>query len=158
MKDRFPLTLLYDGACPVCSLEIEHLRQRDQRQRLKLIDIAAPGFDPAAYGSTMAALSAEIVGLRPDGERLRGLAALREAYAAVGLAWVLHPTGWGPLKPAFDLGYRWFARYRRPISVALAPLIYGVRSLRARRMAKSMRECGSGACSVKPSAEPGAAS
>ena len=30
----YPLTLLYDGACPVCSLEMEHLRARNANGKL----------------------------------------------------------------------------------------------------------------------------
>jgi predicted DCC family thiol-disulfide oxidoreductase YuxK len=36
----------------------------------------------------------------------------REAYAAVGLGWLVAPTGWPILRPLFDVGYRWFARNR----------------------------------------------
>lgn len=43
-NDRFPLTLLYDAACPVCALEMDHLRQRNRDGRLAFVDIAAPDF------------------------------------------------------------------------------------------------------------------
>jgi predicted DCC family thiol-disulfide oxidoreductase YuxK len=36
----------------------------------------------------------------------------RQAYRAVGLGWVLAPTGWPLLRPAFDALYRIFARHR----------------------------------------------
>ena len=48
---------------------------------------------------------------------------LRLAYAAAGLGWLLRPTGFGPLRPAFDAAYRVFARNRKAISRALAPAI-----------------------------------
>ena len=47
MSAIYPLTLYYDGACPVCALEMDHLRSRDAAARLVFVDIAAPGFDPA---------------------------------------------------------------------------------------------------------------
>jgi predicted DCC family thiol-disulfide oxidoreductase YuxK len=151
----YPLTLLYDGACPVCSLEMDNLRARNAAGSLVLMDIAAPGFDAAAYGVSLQALNEEIHAVRPDGSHLIGLAALRAAYAAVGLGWVLKPTGWGPLAPVADWGYRLFARHRRRISAAAAPVINGVRAFRARRMAKRMQACQGGVCAVR-SAEPGA--
>src|SRR5690349_17398229 len=47
------LQLLYDGACPICSLEMRRLQSLDGARRLECLDIAAPGFDPARYGTTM---------------------------------------------------------------------------------------------------------
>jgi predicted DCC family thiol-disulfide oxidoreductase YuxK len=148
MKNIFPLTLLYDAACPVCSLEMDHLRQRNAMGQLLFVDIAAPGFDASAWNTTLAELDAEIHGVTPDGSHLIGLAALRAAYAAVGLGWVLRPTAWGPLAPLADAGYRLFARYRRPISAAAAPLIAAVRAWRARRVHQSMARCQGGACDL----------
>ena len=92
-----PLTLFYDAACPVCSMEMDHLRERDHGGRLRFVDISAAGFDAASYGTTAAAMDAEIHGLLPDGTMLRGVEVLRRAYEAVGLGWVLKPTGWAPL-------------------------------------------------------------
>jgi predicted DCC family thiol-disulfide oxidoreductase YuxK len=143
--NNYPLTLLYDAACPVCSLEMDHLRERNVEGRLLFIDISAPDFNPAPYGVTLADMNAEIHGLRPDGSMLRGVQVLRLAYAAVGLGWVLSPTGWAPLLPLFDVGYRVFARHRQTISRFSGPLIQAVR---ARRMAKRMQACSSGVCEV----------
>jgi len=145
-SNTYPLTLFYDADCPVCSLEMDHLRERNREGRLVFVDIAAPGFDPAAWGATPAQMDAEIHALRPDGSLIRGVEVLRLAYAAVGLGWVLRPTGWAPLRPFFDAGYRVFARHRRTISRAAAPLIDAVRAARARRVASRMRDCSSGAC------------
>ena len=150
MSATFPLTLYYDAACPVCALEMDHLRERDAAQRLRFVDIAAPGFDAAALGLDLAALDAELHGRWADGSTVTGMAALRAAYDAAGLGWVLRPTGFGPLRPAFDAAYRLFAQHRRRISHAAAPVIEAVRSLRARRTSRRMADCRSGACSVAP--------
>lgn len=145
----YPLTLLYDGNCPVCLLEMDHLRERDAAGRLNLIDFSLPGFDPAPWGSTLEAMNAEIHGYRADGSEVRGLAALRLAYDAVGLGWVLRPTGVGPLRPLFDLGYLAFARHRRRISRVAAPLIGIVRARRARRTLERMARCRDGSCDIR---------
>lgn len=148
MDKTYPLTLLYDGLCPVCSLEMDHLRERDQHGRLIFIDIAEPGFDAARYGATPEALDAALHGLCADGRMLRGMPVLRLAYAAAGLSWALAPTGWGPLRPLFDAGYRVFARHRQAISRAAAPLIDALRGLRARRTMARMAACHAGACGI----------
>lgn len=147
-KARWPLTLLYDAACPVCSLEMDHLRERSADGRLAFVDITAPGFSAAAWGSTQAELMARIHGVRPDGSHLIGLAALREAYAAAGLGAWIAPTGWRGAAWLGDRAYEAFARHRQPISRAAAPLIDALRSWRARRQLKRMAACSGGACAV----------
>jgi len=142
----YPLTLFYDAGCPVCALEMDHLRERDRSGRLVFVDIAAPGFDPAPYGVSLADMNAEIHGLCADGRLTRGVAVLRLAYDAVGLGWVLRPTGWPWARPLFDRAYRVFARHRQLISRVAAPLIHGLRQARARQTAKRMRACRDGAC------------
>ncbi|MFM8899347.1 MAG: thiol-disulfide oxidoreductase DCC family protein [Burkholderiales bacterium] len=141
MNAVYPLTLLYDAACPVCSLEMDHLRQRDTAGRLVFVNINEPGFDPRRYGATLAEMNAVIHGVQPDGSLLHGVEVLRLAYAAVGLGWVMRPTGWPLLRPAFDLGYRLFARHRMRISAVLGPVIIAVRNQRAKRRMREMQEC-----------------
>lgn len=148
MNATYPLTLLYDAGCPVCSLEMDHLRSRNHEGRLVFIDIAAPGFDPAPFGATLADMNAEIHARRADGEVIRGVQVLRLAYEAVGLGWVWRPTAWPPLRALSEVGYRVFARHRQGISRMAAPLINAIRAQRARRVAERMRSCAGGACDV----------
>ena len=130
MKPAYPLTVFYDASCPVCALEMEHLRERDGAGRLCLIDMSAPDFDAERHGFTAADLDAQIHAVTADGAVSRGMAALRHAYAAAGLGWLLRPTGLAPLAPGFDWAYRVFARHRRAISRRLAPAIGALRRLR----------------------------
>ena len=152
MSMIYPLTLLYDASCSVCSLEMDHLRSRNAEGLLRFIDITATGFDPAPYRATLAEMNAEIHARRADGQVIRGVQVLRLAYEAVGLGWVLKPTGWAPLRAVSEAGYRLFARHRRTVSRVAAPLINALRAHRARRMAERMRECveggANGACSL----------
>lgn len=152
--ETYPLTLFYDAACPVCSLEMDHLRERDHAGRLRFVDIGAPGFDAAAHGATLQAMNAEIHARRSDGSMLKGVEVLRLAYDAVGLGWVLRASAWPPLRPAFDGAYRVFARHRLAISSAAAPLIGALRGWRARRMAQRMHACSSGVCEARRPNEP----
>lgn len=111
--ETWDFRVLYDGACPLCAREVDMLRRRDAgRGRLDLEDIAAPGFDPARYGTTLHDLMARIHGVLPDGTLVEGVEVFRRAYAAVGLGWLVAPTRWPLLRPLFDAGYRWFARNR----------------------------------------------
>jgi predicted DCC family thiol-disulfide oxidoreductase YuxK len=156
MNNIYPLTLLYDAACPVCSLEMDHLRERNVDHQLAFVNINEPGFDASAWGTTLAELNAEMHGVTPSGEHLLGLAALRAAYAAVGLGWVLKPTGWGPLAPLADAGYRWFAQHRLTISATAAPLINAMRAWREwriRRVHQRMARGQGGQCDINARGE-----
>lgn len=105
-------TLLYDSECPFCRREVDWLRRRAAGDRLAAIDIAAPTFDAGRFGLTLADVQARLHGITADGRIVTGMAAIRAAWRAVGLGWVLAPTGWPVLRPLADLGYRVFARYR----------------------------------------------
>jgi predicted DCC family thiol-disulfide oxidoreductase YuxK len=146
MGADYPLTIFYDASCPVCALEMDHLRTRDAGRRLRLVDMSATGFDAGRFGLTPAELDAVIHALRPDGSVVRGMAVLRLAYAAAGLGWVLRPSAAAPLRPLFDAGYRLFARHRKSISRALAPFIAALRERRARRTLADMNACAAGTC------------
>ena len=135
MATDYPLKIFYDASCPVCALEMDHIRARDSGGRLDLVDMSAPGFDASCHGLALADLDAEIHAVRPDGSVLRGMPVLRLAYDAARLGWLLRPTGVAPLRPVFDAAYRLFARHRKSISRALAPAIAALRARRGRRSA-----------------------
>ena len=108
-----PFTILIDGLCPLCAKEAALMRRMDRgRGRLRIVDIAAPGFDAAPYGRTLEDVMGSIHGVTEDGRVISGMEVFRRAYRAVGWGWLLAPTGWPLLRPVFDAGYRWFARNR----------------------------------------------
>ena len=112
LRESWSLALLFDGDCPLCTREIAWLRRRDRAGRLAFVDIAAPAFDPDAYGRTRQQLLAAMHAQRPDGALLAGADVFREAYALVGLGWLVAPTRWPLLRPLVDAAYRLFARHR----------------------------------------------
>jgi len=79
---------------------------------LALEDIAAADFDASLYGRTFEQLMGTIHGVLPDGRLVTGMEVFRRAYAAVGLGWLLAPTGWPVLKSFFDFAYKLFAQNR----------------------------------------------
>lgn len=113
--NQWKFKLLYDGECPLCLREVRWLQRRNHAGRLAFEDIASPQFDPAPYGKSRAELSAVIHGVFPDGRIVSRLEVFRQAYRAVGLGWLLAPTGWPVLRWIFDALYTLFARYRIPI-------------------------------------------
>jgi predicted DCC family thiol-disulfide oxidoreductase YuxK len=126
------LTLFYDHGCAICRAEMMRMARWDEQARrgcgevhgrrgaahgrLQLIDSSAPGFDAAAHGFTAQALDRELHALTAEGEVLKGLAAIRRAYALTRYGWLWKITAWPGLKPGFDRFYLWFARNRLAIS------------------------------------------
>ena len=44
-----PLTLFYDGLCPLCSREIAHYRSKAEAGAVHFVDITDPAFEAAAH-------------------------------------------------------------------------------------------------------------
>jgi predicted DCC family thiol-disulfide oxidoreductase YuxK len=142
MNTTFPLTLLYDGACPVCNLEMDNLKARNTAGQLKFVDISVPFFDTTPYGATLAQMNGLIHAVRSDGQLVVGVEVFRLAYGAVGLGHLTAATGWPVLRPAFDAAYAVFARNRYGFSAAFMPLL---ERMRAHRAAKRNAELDSAA-------------
>ena len=108
------IRMLYDGACPACRREVAMLRRRDAEGRILFEDITAKSFDPAAYGLTPEQVMAAMHGVLPDGTVVRGMEVIRRLYQAIGLGWLLAPTGWPVLRWIFD-GLYWVWANSAPV-------------------------------------------
>ena len=53
-KPTWPLTLYFDGECPLCAREIKTLRGRAAPERLRFVDIRDEDFEPESIGFTFA--------------------------------------------------------------------------------------------------------
>lgn len=119
-----PFTILIDGKCVLCRREAGFMRRLDRgRGLLRIVDITLPDFDPAAFGTTMAAVMGQIHGVAADGTLVRGMEVFRRAYGAVGHRWLLSWTAWPIARPIVDRLYLWFARHRVRISTVAARLL-----------------------------------
>jgi len=123
MNQLKPLTLYYDGACPLCQAEIIYLSSRNQRGLLHFIDINSEAYDLNQLGiscqQALERMYGKIYGELP----IYGVSVFAEAYRRVDLkllAWIFSV----PLfKPFLHLSYRIFAKYRHAISAALGPMM-----------------------------------
>jgi predicted DCC family thiol-disulfide oxidoreductase YuxK len=144
----YPLMLFFDGACPLCRLEMDRLRERDGLRRLVFVDIAEPGFDPAPWAVTLADMQALIHAARPDGSLLIGIDALHQAYTAVGLGHWTVPTTLPGLRPLLGRAYALFARRRYQTSAMLMPWLTRLEAARALRRTQACAAGGN--CPVNP--------
>ena len=115
-----PYTLLYDGSCPFCKVEISNLRRvdnkrMDSRGELGFIDISKAGFDASKYGVAQEDLMSRIHAVKADGGLETGMDVIRQAYSSVGLSRWVSWTGLPGIARVFDGLYTGFARYRIPL-------------------------------------------
>ena len=104
--------VLFDSECPFCRVEARLMTYLNRSGHLALEDIAAPGFEPGLYGSTLEELMGTLHGFFPDGRKTCGMETFRQAYRTVGLGWLFAPTGWPIFLPIFDFAYVVFAKHR----------------------------------------------
>lgn len=106
------IEVFYDGDCPLCMREIDFLRRRDRRGRIRFTDIAAPEFDASSFGKTQDEFMSRIQGRLGDGTWIEGVEVFRQLYTAIGLGPVVAMTRLPGVAQALNLGYRWFAKNR----------------------------------------------
>jgi predicted DCC family thiol-disulfide oxidoreductase YuxK len=106
--------MLYDGACPVCSREVQYLKRRAERRQARVAfeDIHAPHFDPRRYGVSLRQLHRRIHAVLPDGTLIRDLEVFRRVYGELGLGWALAWTRLPLVRHFANLGYGIFSRLR----------------------------------------------
>jgi predicted DCC family thiol-disulfide oxidoreductase YuxK len=144
MNNHYPLTLLYDGACPICRLEMDRLAQLDGLRRLAFVDIAAPGFDASKYGATLEEMQRLIHAARPDGTLVVGVEVFRLAYGAVGWGLLFAPTALPGISTLAERAYAVFARNRYRVSALLQPLL--ARMAAGQAMRRTANACAGGVC------------
>ena len=109
------LILFYDGKCPLCLSEINALARRDTKGNIQFEDVHQsdfgkrfPDIDPIdALRIIHAKLGAEII---------TGIDVNYHAWRLVGRELWVKPLTWPIIRPIAKLGYRFFAKYRHPIS------------------------------------------
>jgi predicted DCC family thiol-disulfide oxidoreductase YuxK len=104
-----PVTVWFDGACPLCRREIALMRWLDRRGRIEFIDVAAePAECPIDPAELLARFHAR------EGDRVHtGAAAFAAMWRAMPL---LNPLGrrarWPPLLAGLERVYLGFLRIR----------------------------------------------
>jgi len=129
----FPLSVFFDGACVVCSTEMEHYRRKDRAGRLIIIDISAVDFKAEQYGIPLSAFMREMHVIDSQGRVYRGVDgfwAIWQAFPASTLYGLMGGLITLPLlNPLARICYKGFARIRRYLP-------------------KKARNCDSGSCRI----------
>ena len=122
LEPKLPLTLYYDGHCPLCLKEVGWLARRARPGDLELVDLhrLEPGReDMPDHQALMAILHAQDA----DGHWYRGVDATLAAWQAAGVGRWLVWLDWPLIHRVARRVYAWFARHRMTISARLGPRV-----------------------------------
>lgn len=109
-----PLTVLFDGGCPLCRRTVRLFRRLDWRHRLRFVDgTSAPAREQIAPGLTEAQVLVEMYVVDPAGRLHGGYDGYLVMSRSVPLLWPLALLGRLPgLRQAGDAIYRLIAANR----------------------------------------------
>ena len=107
------VTVLYDGACPLCRREIAHYRRIDRNGRIVWMDIANRPEVAEDFGLDWDTAMQKLHVLGADGRWHTGVDAFAALWSELPYYRRLAPVARLPLvRPALEWGYRLFARWR----------------------------------------------
>jgi predicted DCC family thiol-disulfide oxidoreductase YuxK len=112
-------TIFYDGQCPLCEIEMKHLKKRNTQGKLSFVDIMDSDFATKYPDLDWHALNERIHGMTEDGTMLVGLDATHRAWSEVGHSWLYAPLRWPVIKFFADKLYLLFAKNRYKVSYLL---------------------------------------
>ncbi len=112
----FPLQVFYDGSCSVCATEVERYGCKDRDGRLILVDVSAPGFDPAPFGIALTEFMYQMHSIDQKRRVFRGVEAFWAIWQAFPASTLLGLCGKLIMLPLINplarLCYRIFAGIR----------------------------------------------
>jgi len=116
MVNHMAFTIFYDGTCPLCEKEMNHLKKYNKEGNLAFVDIMQDDFAQQYPDLDWKALNDRIHGMCDDGTMLNGLDATHRAWSEVGKGWLYAPLRWPIIRFFADKAYLVFARNRYKIS------------------------------------------
>ena len=125
---QYPLSVFFDGDCPICLREINFMRRLNRRGRVNFIDFADPSFDEQTHGLSRSELASVIHARWADGVVIKGVDVFRSMWTAVGLGIFAKITRVWFIEQLLIRAYDWFARNRLSLTGRIAPTYGQVRS------------------------------
>jgi len=108
----YPLTVFFDGACPICVREIALMRRLDRRRRLVCCDFSRTDYDTASINISPTELGRVIHARWADGNVITGVEVFRAMWDAVGLGVLTKLSRLSFVESLVLKAYAWFARNR----------------------------------------------
>ncbi|WP_328824440.1 thiol-disulfide oxidoreductase DCC family protein [Thalassotalea algicola] len=114
-KERTILTIFFDGSCPLCTLEMDKLKQYDHNNAIELVNIHQADFQ-FHYPGIDVDKAMRILHGYYNGEVLLGLNVTHRAWTLVGKGVYVAPLAMPIFKQIAHICYLVVAKYRKPIS------------------------------------------
>ena len=108
----YPLTVFFDGACPICDREIALMRRLDKRRLLVFCDFSRSDYDSTSINISPTELGRIIHARWADGTVITGINVFRAMWEAVGLGFLARLSRLSFVEPLVVRAYAWFARNR----------------------------------------------
>lgn len=109
---RYPLTVFFDGACPICAREVALMKRLDRKHRLRFTDFSLPEYDATVTGFEPTELGQVIHGRWAGGSVIKGVEVFQAMWEAVGLGVLAKLSRISFIEPLLYKAYAWFARNR----------------------------------------------
>ena len=120
------LTIFYDGTCPLCCAEMDHLKRKDSHHKITLVNIHQDDFT-TKYPSIDNVQAMKILHGLYQGKLLLGLAVTHRAWTLVGKGFWVAPLNWLIIKPLARQVYLLVAKHRQAISTFTAK-VFGLKT------------------------------
>lgn len=106
------LTVFFDGACVLCSKEIEIYQKKDSAKKVRWIDISQPTFRAEDFGVDPVRIHVEMTAKR--GEQIyEGVDSFIEIWKEVpGFSWAARLAQLSPIHLGLRMGYAVFVKIR----------------------------------------------
>ena len=115
----YPLTVFFDGACPICAREIALIKRLDRKRQLAFCDFSCPDYDAVSIGFAPSELGRVIHARWADGSVITGVDVFRAMWEAVGLGLLAKLSRLTFVEPLVLKAYAWFARNRLQLTGCL---------------------------------------
>ena len=118
IKKAHELVVFYDGECPLCAREMQHLKRKDHWGRIHLVAIQSEEMRLYSHIDTHAAHKV-LHGQLASGRGITGLDVTHKAWSLVGYGYVTGILRAPLVRPVADRFYNVFARHRHRIAALL---------------------------------------
>ena len=108
----YPLTVYFDGECPVCRREINLMKFLHRSQRLGFIDFSNSLYRPTDHRLNRCDLREVIHARWSDGTIITGVEVFSEMWEAIGFGFLARLSRRPLINALLVKGYAWFAKNR----------------------------------------------
>lgn len=108
----FPLTVYFDGECPICRREIDLMKLFNRKERLQFIDFSTSSYRAVDNGLNPCDLGKVIHARWADGTIITGVEVFGEMWEAIGLRLFARLSRRPMINALLVKAYRWFAKNR----------------------------------------------